>query len=125
MPGDLSACPSSSSTRVKGQVLVKKLGYSPIQGEWYALKIGSGMEAERLSVQAVKERRKVFSGEHENVIAALQMVASTYRNRGQWDAAEELEVQVMENRKKRLGEDHPDTLVSMANPVLVHHHQGA
>ncbi|KAJ5128088.1 hypothetical protein N7448_008867 [Penicillium atrosanguineum] len=29
--------------------------------------------------------------------------------------AEQLEVQVMETRKTKLGEDHPDTLTSMAN----------
>jgi DNA-binding transcriptional regulator YiaG len=42
-------------------------------------------------------------------------LASTYRNQGRWDAAEELEVQVMETSKKKLGADHPDTLASMNN----------
>jgi hypothetical protein len=42
-------------------------------------------------------------------------LASTYRNQGRWDAAEELDVQVMETRKKKLGADHPSMLTSMAN----------
>ena len=41
--------------------------------------------------------------------------ASTYRNQGRWKEAEELDVQVMQTRKRRLGEEHPDTLTSMAN----------
>jgi hypothetical protein len=42
-------------------------------------------------------------------------LASTFRNQGRWDAAEELFVQVMETRKKKLGADHPDTLTSVKN----------
>ncbi|KAJ6102594.1 hypothetical protein N7486_005021 [Penicillium sp. IBT 16267x] len=42
-------------------------------------------------------------------------LASTYRNQGLWEEAEQLEVQVMKTSKTKLGEDHPDTLSSMAN----------
>ncbi|KAL5371075.1 hypothetical protein DPSP01_014510 [Paraphaeosphaeria sporulosa] len=42
-------------------------------------------------------------------------LASTYRNQGRWKEAEELEVQVMEARKRVLGEEHPDTLLSISN----------
>jgi hypothetical protein len=42
-------------------------------------------------------------------------LASTYRNQGRWDAAEELEVEVMETSEKKLGADHPSTLTSMNN----------
>ncbi|OCK77107.1 hypothetical protein K432DRAFT_129195 [Lepidopterella palustris CBS 459.81] len=42
-------------------------------------------------------------------------LASTYRNQGRWKKAEELEVQVIETRKRVLGEEHPDTLISMNN----------
>ena len=51
-------------------------------------------------------------------------LASTYRNQGRWDAAEELEVQVMETSKKKLGVDHPDTLTSMANLASTYRNQG-
>ncbi|KAK4119091.1 hypothetical protein N657DRAFT_650498 [Parathielavia appendiculata] len=42
-------------------------------------------------------------------------LASTYQNQGRWKEAESLEVQVMETSKRVLGEEHPDTLTSMAN----------
>ena len=38
--------------------------------------------------------------------------------------AEELEVQVMETRKQVLGEEHPDSLKSMANLASTYHSQG-
>jgi hypothetical protein len=36
-------------------------------------------------------------------------------DKGRWKEAERLRVQVMESRKRVLGEEHPDTLTSMAN----------
>ena len=42
-------------------------------------------------------------------------LASTYRNQGRWTEAEQIEVQVLETRKRVLGEEHPNTLSSMAN----------
>ncbi|KAF1831099.1 hypothetical protein BDW02DRAFT_506016 [Decorospora gaudefroyi] len=45
-------------------------------------------------------------------------LASTYWNQGRWDDAEKLEVQVMVTRKTKLGENHPDTLISMHNLAL-------
>jgi hypothetical protein len=44
-----------------------------------------------------------------------QMLATAYWLEGRWEEAEQLEVQVMETRKMKLGEDHPDTLTSMAS----------
>ena len=44
-------------------------------------------------------------------------LASTYRNQGRWKEAEELDVQVMETSLKVLGQEHPDTLTSMAREV--------
>jgi tetratricopeptide (TPR) repeat protein len=43
---------------------------------------------------------------------------------GYWKDAEKLEVQVMETRKKLLGEEHPDTLTSMANLASTYWNQG-
>jgi hypothetical protein len=51
-------------------------------------------------------------------------LASTYRNQGRWDAAEELFVQVMETSKTKLGADHPDTLTSMSNLAFTWKRQG-
>jgi tetratricopeptide (TPR) repeat protein len=43
---------------------------------------------------------------------------------GQLDAAKKPEVQVMETRKTKLGADHPDTLISMANLASTYCSQG-
>lgn len=48
-------------------------------------------------------------------LISMTNLASTYRNQGRWEEAEQLFVQVMETSKTKLGEDHPDTLTSMAN----------
>lgn len=43
---------------------------------------------------------------------------------GQWKEAEALELQVVEARKRVLGEEHPDTLVSMSNLATTYRSQG-
>ncbi|KAK2595193.1 hypothetical protein QQS21_007098 [Conoideocrella luteorostrata] len=91
---------------------------------WYALRMGKGIEAEDLSVKALKARKKIFNKPHKDIVDSLAMVALAYNLRGWWEAAEELFVQVMETRKKKLGEDHPDTLTSMANLASTYRNQG-
>ncbi|KAI4087290.1 MAG: hypothetical protein L6R37_008337 [Teloschistes peruensis] len=51
-------------------------------------------------------------------------VGSTYFDEGRWKEAEELQVQVMETRARVLGEEHPDTLTSMANLASTYRDQG-
>ncbi|KAL8759342.1 MAG: hypothetical protein Q9184_003647 [Pyrenodesmia sp. 2 TL-2023] len=51
-------------------------------------------------------------------------VGRTYLDEGRWKKAEELEVQVIETRKRVLGEQHPDTLTSMANLASTYSNQG-
>jgi hypothetical protein len=87
---------------------------------WHALRMGKGMEAEDLSVQAMKARKKLFDKEHEDVVLSKEMVVSAYSLRGRWEVAEQLQLQVMESRKRKLGEDHPDMLTSMANLALTY-----
>ena len=48
-------------------------------------------------------------------LSALSALSKTYWNQGRWKEAEELEVLVMETSSRVLGEEHPDTLLSMAN----------
>ena len=43
---------------------------------------------------------------------------------GRWKKAEELQVRVMETTKRVLGEEHPDTLTSMANLASTYRNQG-
>jgi tetratricopeptide (TPR) repeat protein len=50
--------------------------------------------------------------------------AMTLLEDGRWMNAEELFVQVMETRKRVLGEEHPDTLTSIANLASTYRNQG-
>jgi tetratricopeptide (TPR) repeat protein len=54
----------------------------------------------------------------------LSNVAWYLRSQGRWKEAEELFVQVMETRKRVLGQEHPDTLMSMANLAVTYGNQG-
>jgi hypothetical protein len=67
---------------------------------WYAWRIGNGVEAEQMSVQAMKARRKFLGRENEDTLLSMARVRLAYKLRGRWDEAEELEVQVMETSKK-------------------------
>jgi hypothetical protein len=59
--------------------------------------------------------KKKLGADHPDTLTSMANLASTYRNQGRWDAAEELFVQVMEMSKKKLGADHPSTLTTMNN----------
>ncbi|KAF2023397.1 hypothetical protein EK21DRAFT_105340 [Setomelanomma holmii] len=86
-------------------------------------------DAEKLEVQVIETCKKKLGADYLDTLTSIANLASTYRNQGRWDAAEELEVQnqgrwdaaeelevqVMETCKKKLGADHPDTLASMNN----------
>ncbi|KAF8961360.1 acyl transferase/acyl hydrolase/lysophospholipase [Flammula alnicola] len=50
-------------------------------------------------------------------------IALVYSEQGHWNDAEALEVVVME-KSKRVGDDHPDTLTSMANLAATYRDQG-
>lgn len=49
---------------------------------WYANVKGNGIEAEDLSVRAIKTRMKIYSEEHNDVVWSKGLVASVYRLRG-------------------------------------------
>jgi tetratricopeptide (TPR) repeat protein len=91
---------------------------------WYAYRMGNGVDAEKMSVEAMNVLKKIHGQEHRDSLNSMAMVGLAYKLRGLWDAAEELEVQVMETRKKKLGADHPDTLISMANLASTYRNQG-
>ena len=50
--------------------------------------------------------------------------ALAYDSGGYWKEAEKLEVQVMQTRKRVLGEEHPDTLISIGNLASTYRQQG-
>ncbi|KAH8595376.1 P-loop containing nucleoside triphosphate hydrolase protein [Bisporella sp. PMI_857] len=91
---------------------------------WYAWRIGKGVEAEKMAVQVMKVRKKIFGHKHDDTLDSMVMVGLAYKLNGLWDAAEMLFVQVIETRKKKLGADHPNTLTSMANLASTYRHQG-
>ncbi|USP76252.1 kinesin light chain 3 [Curvularia clavata] len=103
-------------------------------------------EAEELFVQAMETRKRVLGKEHLSTLISMANLASTYEKQGRWKEAEELEVQVMEislrwkqGRWKEaeellvqvtemslrvLGEEHPNTLTSIANLASTYRKQG-
>jgi hypothetical protein len=91
---------------------------------WYAWKTGKGVEAEKMSVQVLKTRKKILGDEHEDTLDGIELVGAVYKLNGRWDAAEELEIQVIETRKKKFGADHPSTLTSMDHLASTFWNQG-
>jgi Tetratricopeptide repeat len=66
-----------------------------------------------LEVQVIDIRKKLLGEEHPDTLSSMENLASTYRNQGRWNDAEQLKDQVMDMRKKLLGEEHqehPDTV---------------
>ena len=66
----------------------------------------------------------VLGEEHLETLTSMANLASTYRNQGRWEKAEQLFVQVTEKRKGELGDEHPSTLSSMANLALTYWYPG-
>jgi tetratricopeptide (TPR) repeat protein len=64
-----------------------------------------------------------FNLEDINTLTAMN-IALVYYQQGQWKEAEALEVVVMEKRTHALGEEHFDTLTSMANLAGTYRKQG-
>ena len=71
-----------------------------------------------MKVQVIETRRKKLGAGHPDTLTSIGSLASTYRDQGRWDAAEELEVQAMEAFKKNLGANHPSTLISQTTATL-------
>ncbi|KAG9229325.1 hypothetical protein BJ875DRAFT_508003 [Amylocarpus encephaloides] len=91
-------------------------------------------EAEGYFQEAMETRMRLSGHEHPSMLASMVNLASTYSKQGRWKEAEDLEVKVMETiskgrwmeaedlevkvmetRSRVLGQEHPDTLTSMAN----------
>jgi hypothetical protein len=62
--------------------------------------------------------------DNEERLDLAQKCAIALYSDGQYKAAKELFVQVMETRKRVLGEEHPDTLLSIGNLALTYSNQG-
>ncbi|PSN58820.1 hypothetical protein BS50DRAFT_344740, partial [Corynespora cassiicola Philippines] len=60
----------------------------------------------------------------EGMMSVWKAAREVYFEEGWWSEAEKLEVQVMKTSKTKLGDDHPDTLTSMANLAFTWKRQG-
>ncbi len=49
---------------------------------WYAWRMGKGVEAEELSIQAMKVREKILGQEHNDSLSSMAMVGLAYQLRG-------------------------------------------
>jgi tetratricopeptide (TPR) repeat protein len=91
---------------------------------WYAWSIGKGVEAEKMSIQALKVRKKILGREHKDTLSSMGMVGLVYKLRGNYDAAEPLYRETLQLTEKVLGKEHPDTLGSMNNLAGLLNSQG-
>ena len=110
---------AAAEQRPEGELPLIEWATLLYRAAWYACKRGNAAEAEPLAVASLKTRRKVLGQEHEDTWWGMSMVAEAYSLGGEWNKAEKLQQEVVEKRKTKLGVDHPDTLISMANLASV------
>jgi tetratricopeptide (TPR) repeat protein len=91
---------------------------------WYAWRMGKGVEAEIMSVQAMKVRKRILGQEHSDTLDSMGMVGLVYVLQGKYDAAEPLYRETLQLTEKALGKEHPDTLTSMNNLAYLFQSQG-
>lgn len=91
---------------------------------WYAWRMGKPVEAEEMSIQAMKVRERILGREHNATLNSMQMASYAYALWDRWDAAEKLQLQVVKGKKKILGAEHPGTLYSIANLAATYGNQG-
>ncbi|OCK76768.1 hypothetical protein K432DRAFT_265065, partial [Lepidopterella palustris CBS 459.81] len=82
---------------------------------WYASEIGNYYIVKKIGQGALEDRKATLGAEHLKTLNSINSLRLTYRNQGRWKEAEKMDVQVMEMSSRVLGEEHPDTLTSMAH----------
>jgi hypothetical protein len=85
---------------------------------------GFWTEAEKLQVQVMETRSRVFGEEHSDTLAIMEDLASTYGRQGRLEEAQNLTVRVMETRSRVLGAEHPHTLSCVGNLAVICGDQG-
>ena len=115
---------SAVAQRPDGEDSLREWASLLYNAAWYAWRRGNVADAEKMSIKAMKARKKMLGQEHVETLCSMGMVGLAYSLGGRWKEAEELEVQVMETRKRVLGAEHPDTLTSMANLASTFRNQG-
>ena len=91
---------------------------------WYMCRMGDLVEAEKMSIQAMKVQETILGQEHNDTLCSMQLLSDVYRLKGMGGAAERLQLKVFEASKRLLGQEHPDTLASMYSLALIYQSQG-
>jgi len=91
---------------------------------WYTWGMGKWVEAEGMSVQAMKVRKRILGQEHSDTLDSMAIVGLVYKLRGKYDKAEPLYRETLQLREKALGKEHPNTLTSMNNFACLLESQG-
>ncbi|OCL12963.1 hypothetical protein AOQ84DRAFT_274600, partial [Glonium stellatum] len=92
---------SAATQKPEGQESLKMWATILHRAAWYAKQVGNGAEAEKMSVAAMKVRKKLLGREHKDTLWSMSLVGDAYNLRGRWGAAESLFVQVMETSKSK------------------------
>jgi tetratricopeptide (TPR) repeat protein len=85
---------------------------------------GLWKEAEKLLVQVMEMRTRVFGVEDPCTLSSMGNLAGTYVKQGQWKDAEKLLVQIMEISIRMFGTEHPSTARHLSDLAAVCCDQG-
>ena len=115
---------SAAAQQPEGQDSLKDWASILYKAAWYAWTMGKGVEAENMSIQAMKVRKRILGREHNDTLSSMLIVGLAYKLRGKYDAAEPLYRETLQLREKVLGKEHPNTLTSMNNLAALFDSQG-
>jgi tetratricopeptide (TPR) repeat protein len=73
---------------------------------------------------ALRDKERELGGNHEDTLLALEKLAWTYHEVGQWRQAKVLKVAVLQKRRAILGDNHPDTLGTMSSLAATYYRLG-
>jgi len=77
--------------------------------------LGKYTEAEKLNIQVLDARNRIFGVDHPETINAMENLATTYQNLGNYAEAEKLEAQAHELKRRVPGAGFPHEIITMAN----------
>jgi len=72
-----------------------------------------------MTTKSREYRLNLLGADNTAVLESTSMLAFAYQEQGRLEQAVQLQVQVIETRKMKLGEDDPDTLMTMFNLACI------
>ena len=119
---DVAAIRIDEASRPGGRFVDKPLVEASIRhmlaGTYFRL--GEFGEAERHNLRELEIRNKYLPPEASRVLLSRAQLAKIHRSQGSYEEALAIDREVLAIRRRELGEDHPDTLVSMMDTILDH-----